>query len=97
MSADCSDHTERGSFTVMNDKGLHTRPATELAKCAQSFKSRVSLRHQGVDVNAKSIFEILMLAASQGDCVEVEAVGVDAVDVVKAVVRLAGDNFNIHY
>ncbi len=34
------------SFIVINEKGLHTRPSTELVKCASAFKSRVSLHFQ---------------------------------------------------
>jgi len=30
-------------FTVLNDRGLHTRPSTELVKCAANFNAQVLL------------------------------------------------------
>ena len=30
-------------IVILNDKGLHTRPATELVKCAQNFKAQIFL------------------------------------------------------
>ena len=85
------------TFTVVNDKGLHTRPSTELVKCATSFKSRVTLYYGGVNVNAKSLLGILMLAAARGAKVTVEAVGDDAEEAVRAILELAGNKFYIKY
>ena len=85
------------TFTVVNDKGLHTRPSTELVKCATSFKSRVTLYYGGVSVNAKSLLGILMLAAARGAKVTVEAVGDDAEEAVRSILELAGNKFYIKY
>lgn len=85
------------SFTVINDKGLHTRPSTELVKCATAFRSRVTLEYGGVSVNAKSLLGILMLAAARGAKVTVEAVGDDAEEAVRSILELAGNKFYIKY
>lgn len=85
------------SFTVVNDKGLHTRPSTELVKCATAFKSHVTLTYGGVSVNAKSLLGILMLAAARGSKVTVEAVGDDAEEAVRSILELAGNKFWIKY
>ena len=87
----------RKSFLIINEKGLHTRPATELVKCAQRFKSKVSLHNKGVEVNDKSVLEILMFAATSGSRIEIEAQGEDAAAAVNAVILLASNKFNIHY
>ena len=87
----------KDTFTVMNDKGLHTRPSTELVKCATSFKSHVTLHYGGVSVNAKSLLGILMLAAARGAKVTVEAVGEDAEEAVRAILELASSKFYIKY
>lgn len=87
----------RGFFIVHNDKGLHTRPSTELVKCATSFKSQVNLIHQNVVVNAKSLLGILTLAASRGTRIEVEAFGEDAEIAVEKILELARNKFYIHY
>lgn len=85
------------SFIVLNDKGLHTRPATELVKCVQNYKSKVTLIHKGLHVNAKSLLSILMLAASHGAKIDVKAKGSDAKEVVDAILMLAKKKFNIQY
>ncbi|MGE0197974.1 MAG: HPr family phosphocarrier protein [Simkaniaceae bacterium] len=85
------------SFVILNDKGLHTRPATELVKCAQIYKSQIFLVYQGLNVNAKSLLGILMLAASRGAKIDIEAEGNDAEDAVNAIITLAKNKFNIQY
>ncbi len=85
------------SFIILNDKGLHTRPATELVKCASVFKSQIFLVYQGLNVNAKSLLGILMLAATRGAKIEIEAEGIDAEDAVAAIIKLASAKFNIQY
>lgn len=87
----------KGTLIVMNDKGLHTRPATELVRCAQGFECDVFLSYRGISVNAKSLLEILMLSAAQNAKVEIEAQGEDADEAVNALEKLARNRFNIRY
>ena len=87
----------KGVFVVINDKGLHTRPSTELVKCATSFKAQVNLIHHDLVVNAKSLLGILTLAASRGSRIKVEAKGEDALEAVKTIIELARNKFYIHY
>jgi phosphocarrier protein HPr len=87
----------KGTFIVINDKGLHTRPSTELVKCATTFKSQVNLKYQKEIVNAKSLLGILMLAAERGSKIDVEAQGEDAEDAVASILDLAKNRFNIRY
>lgn len=82
---------------MTNEKGLHTRPSTELVKCATSFKSQVTLSYLNCTVNAKSLLGILMLAAVRGAKVCVEAVGEDAEQAVKSIIELAHNKFHIKY
>lgn len=87
----------KGIFIVLNDRGLHTRPSTEIVKCASSFKSEVRLCYQNNEVNAKSLLGVLMLAASKGARIRIEAEGIDADDAVKSLMTLARNSFNIKY
>ena len=84
-------------FVVLNAKGLHTRPSTELVKCAANFNAQVNLSYRNYVVNAKSILGILMLAAERGARVIVEAIGEDAEPAVAAIIQLAKNRFNIKY
>jgi len=88
---------EREFFVVANEKGLHTRPSTELVKCAAHFKSEITLKYQDLSVNAKSLLGILMLAAAKGAKIQIEAEGSDAKEAIEAIISLAKNKFNIKY
>jgi phosphocarrier protein HPr len=90
-------NTGKGSFKVKNDRGLHTRPSTEIVRLATSFKAEIRLRYHKVEVNAKSLLGILMLSAVKGSKIKVIAHGKDAMEAVEALLDLAECNFNIHY
>jgi phosphocarrier protein len=87
----------KSSFVVRNEKGLHTRPSTELVKCSSSFKARINLYYRNYIVNAKSLLGILMLAAGRGAKIKIEAVGIDAKNAINAILNLAKNKFNIKY
>ena len=87
----------KGAFVVLNDKGLHTRPSTELVKCATHFNSQIQLFYRSHVVNAKSLLGILMLAAERGARIRIEAVGEDAEEAILALQKLAKNRFNISY
>lgn len=87
----------KGMFVVKNDRGLHTRPATEIVKCATGFKADVFLTYQKNRINAKSLLGILILAASRGAKIQIEAEGEDAEEAVLSLITLATNKFNIKY
>lgn len=87
----------KANFTILNDKGLHTRPSTELVKCATKYISEISLSYKNFIVNGKSLLGILMLAAERGAKIGVEAVGEDAEAAVQAILKLAQNRFHIKY
>ena len=92
-----SEHAAKGYFIVINDKGLHTRPSTELVKCATKFKSQINLSYQDLSVNAKSLLGILTLAATRGSRIMIEATGEDAEEAVATLIELSRNKFHIHY
>jgi phosphocarrier protein len=87
----------KGYFIVLNEKGLHTRPSTELVKCAARFNANIFLRYRNYLVNAKSLLGILMLAAEKGAKIGIEAEGEDAERALSAIVQLAAHKFHIKY
>lgn len=87
----------KGTFVVRNDRGLHTRPSTEIVKCMVSFSSEVRLYYHKNEINAKSLLGILMLAAVKGAKIKVVARGKDADEAVTSLLALANNNFNISY
>ena len=80
-------------FTILNEIGIHARPASMLVQCLLQFKSDVYVEKDGKRVNGKSIMGILMLAASRGSQILVEADGEDAREALEAVEKLIQDKF----
>jgi phosphotransferase system HPr (HPr) family protein len=79
---------------VVNRLGLHARPATAVADCAQRFKSTISLKRDDQQIDGKSIMQIMLLAATQGVEIEVRATGDDAEDACKALADLFARGFD---
>lgn len=84
-------------LTIRNDRGLHTRPSTELVKTASHFRSQIQLKYRKQQVNAKSLLGIMMLAAPKGAKIRVTAEGEDSDAAVAALLDLASQSFHIKY
>ena len=63
---------------VLNETGLHARPAARLSQEAQKFLADISISMNGKTVDAKSILDILTLGAGHGVNLELRATGADA-------------------
>jgi len=88
------DIAHKRTFTISNEKGLHARPATRLAKAVSQFDAEVTITKDGQKVNAKSIISILILAASRGSQVTVGATGPQSREAIEAVAKLFEMNFD---
>ncbi len=86
-----------GTFTVENDKGLHTRPCAEIVKCAGAFSSQITFHYKNMKVGSTSLLGILTLGASKGAVVTIEAIGIDAEEAVAKLIELAKKKFYITY
>jgi phosphocarrier protein len=75
------------------DAGLHMRPLSEIVKTAQRFHSVLVIRRGDRAVDAKSILDLMTLAAEQGAALQVEGQGEDSDAAVAAIVALFDRNF----
>ncbi len=80
-------------FTIINKLGLHARAASSLVKVANSFDADVNISKDELRVNGKSIMGVLLLAASQGSIIQVEADGPDEKQALDALGNLIMDGF----
>ena len=78
---------------VCNENGLHIRPASMIAQCAGKFKSKIDLEANGHTVDARGIFDILLLAATKGTTVTITAEGDDHYEAVSALEILFREGF----
>ena len=80
---------------VVNRLGLHARAAARLVRTASAFSSAVRLERadRSAAADAKSILSVLMLAASRGTELRVEADGADEGAALEAVCGLIEKGF----
>ncbi|MBI3723701.1 HPr family phosphocarrier protein [bacterium] len=79
---------------LINKYGLHARPATLIAQSAKTFKSEVVLIKGDEKVDAKSIFNLMTLAAEKGAKLTIRATGIDAKAAVDKIAALVEARFN---
>ena len=82
-------------FVVINRLGLHARAAAQLVRLSETFQSEISIRRTdtGTTADAKSILDVLTLAAPKGITVEITVEGTDEEKALTAVVEIFADGF----
>lgn len=83
----------RAVVKIVNQKGLHARASAKIVEAAARFQSRITVSKDGQCVDARSIMGLMMLAASPGSEIVIEADGPDAEAALAAVVALARAKF----
>jgi phosphocarrier protein HPr len=78
---------------IVNKKGLHARASAKLVEAAARFQSQITVTKDGQTVDARSIMGLMMMAASIGSEIEIEAVGPDAQAAMVAVLALIEAKF----
>ena len=86
--------TESIEVRIVNNLGLHLRPASQLVKVASQFEDcQIAILKDGQRINAKSIMGVIMLAAEQGSELIIEATGVSAVRALEHMEELISNGF----
>ena len=80
--------------TVVNELGIHARPAAMFVKVAGKFSSTILVEKDGEQINGKSIMGLMMLAAGQGSKLTLIAEGSDAVTAVIELEKLFQRKFD---
>jgi len=78
---------------IVNQLGLHARPAAQLVKVASAFQSEIEIVKDGMSVNGKSIMGVMMLAAECGSSLVFRATGADEEAAVAALAALVARGF----
>lgn len=76
------------SVTVLNESGIHARPASVLVQEASRFSSSIKILHGEKIADAKSIINVLSLGLKKNETVEVEVDGSDENDALEKLVEL---------
>ena len=78
---------------ITNKRGLHARASAKVVEAAARFQSEITIIKDGQRVNARSIMGLMMLAASIGSEIGVEADGPDETEAMKAMLALIDAKF----
>lgn len=81
------------SFVIKNKLGLHARAAALLVQKANQFACDIKIEKDGLEVNAKSIMGVMMLAATKDSRVTVKVEGAGYQEALKALGELFEDKF----
>jgi phosphocarrier protein HPr len=80
---------------ILNEEGLHARPAGVFVKKALEFQSSIEVRVCGVAKNGKSIMALMGLGLAKDAEITIVATGPDADAAVEALVDLVNKKFHI--
>ncbi len=81
-------------FAIINQRGLHARASAKFVKCAEGFDANISVSRDGQTVPGTSIMGLMMLAASLGTSIMVEASGPQADAAMVALEKLVATKFD---
>lgn len=88
--------TASRDIIVSNKLGLHARPAMQFVDVANQFSSSVKVEKFGddpMDVDGKSVMQMITLAATEGTEMRISAEGDDAEQAVAKLVELFETKF----
>jgi phosphocarrier protein HPr len=78
---------------VMNQTGIHARPASLFINAASSFKSNITISKNGKSGTAKSLLSLLALGISKDSEIAIAAEGEDEREAVATLVKLVESKF----
>lgn len=82
------------SITIINNAGLHTRPAATIVKIASKFQSEFFIFKDGLNINGKSIIGVMTLAAAKGSELKLSFDGEDEEEMSEAIVEYFNRGFD---
>lgn len=65
------------TYTVIDETGIHARPATILVKTAEKFESDIRLEYKSKTVNLKSIMGVMALGVTPNSEIKIITDGPD--------------------
>jgi phosphotransferase system HPr (HPr) family protein len=82
-----------GTFTILNSSGFHARPAGLFVKTASRFRSAIKVVNGKQTADGKSILSLMLLGATPGAEITIEAQGEDEAEALHALAELIASGF----
>ena len=80
-------------FKVINEYGIHARPAALIVKAAGRFEADIFIEKDGNKVSCKSIMGLMTLEGYPGSTMRVSASGADAEEALAEIEELFVNKF----
>lgn len=71
---------------IVNNAGLHTRPAATIVKMASKYNADFYINKDGIEINGKSIIGVMTLAAAKGSTLTLTFNGEDEEEMAKEII-----------
>ena len=79
--------------TLINKLGLHARASMKLVSLAERYSSEILIKFNNREINAKSIMNMMVLAAANGSELTLNINGSDENEALKAILDLINNRF----
>ncbi|EKU47743.1 phosphocarrier protein HPr [Staphylococcus massiliensis] len=79
---------EQKSYTIIDETGIHARPATMLVQTASKFDSDIQLEYNEKKVNLKSIMGVMSLGVGKDADITIYADGSDEQEAIEAITEI---------
>ena len=80
------------TYVIMEELGLHARPAGLLVKEAKKFQSATTLAAKGKTAAAGKLIAIMSMGVKQGDTVTIKVEGDDEAACAEAIQKFLSEN-----
>lgn len=83
----------RKKIAIINKLGLHARASMKLISLAGRFQSEIVIHHDGYEVDAKDIINVMALGAAKGAEIELVITGPDEAQALEQLSDLINNRF----
>jgi phosphotransferase system HPr (HPr) family protein len=82
------------TLTVVNEMGIHARPAAQITRCCRKFACRAEAVVEGVRKDLKNVTNVMMLGSKSGESIHIEFDGDDEASAAAELEALFAARFN---
>ena len=78
---------------VMNETGIHARPAAVLVRVAMKYRSDIIIVRSGNEYDAKSIMNVMSMGVRKGETIHLKVSGPDEEEAFQSITALIENDF----
>ena len=80
------------TYTIIDEAGLHARPASLLVQTAAKYPNEIFIEFQGRKLTLKSIMAVMSLGVPQNSTISIEVLGDNQEGIFAALEKVLEDN-----